>query len=86
MMYHYGYGMGIGGGLLVALVVVLVAVAVAAAVIAMTRMVGPSPRAADRPIQEDVERILADRYARGELDSEEYERRLYTLRTTRPRP
>jgi putative membrane protein len=85
MMYHYGYGMGMGGGLLVVLVVVLVAGAVTAAVIAMIRMVGPS-RVADRPIQEDPERMLADRYARGELDSEEYERRLYTLRTTRPRP
>ncbi|NMO57285.1 SHOCT domain-containing protein [Actinoplanes sp. TBRC 11911] len=35
------------------------------------------------PPGSDVERVLADRFARGEIDSEEYERRLATLRSTR---
>jgi putative membrane protein len=32
----------------------------------------------------EAERILAERYARGELDEEEYQRRLRTLRETPP--
>ena len=39
--------------------------------------IGPDP-------EEDAERILAERYARGEIDDDEYRRRLDTLRGAAP--
>jgi putative membrane protein len=39
-----------------------------------------------RPERPDPERILAERFARGEIDEEEYHRRLQTLRSTSGRP
>jgi uncharacterized membrane protein len=36
-----------------------------------------------RPLP-DAERVLADRFARGEIDTGEYEQRLHTLRGARP--
>jgi putative membrane protein len=44
---------------------------------AVVRAAAPSPRA---PEQEPPEAILKRRYARGELDREEYEQRLADLR------
>jgi putative membrane protein len=35
------------------------------------------------PPAPDAERVLADRFARGEIDAEEYEQRLHTLRAAR---
>ncbi|WP_237323463.1 SHOCT domain-containing protein [Streptomyces sp. MOE7] len=43
----------------------------------------PSRRPAP-PADGGPEQILAERYARGEIDDEEYRRRLATLRGTRP--
>jgi putative membrane protein len=39
-----------------------------------------------RPERPDPERILAERFASGEIDEEEYHRRLQTLRSTNGRP
>jgi putative membrane protein len=39
-----------------------------------------------RPERPDPERILAERFATGEIDEEEYHRRLQTLRSTNGRP
>lgn len=41
---------------------------------------GP-PRTARTAGQDTAERLLADRFARGEIDEEEYRRRLATLRS-----
>jgi putative membrane protein len=83
MMYHHWFGMGAGDALLAVLVVVLLAGAVIALVVATTRGAGSSPRV-DRPAEDEAERVLADRFARGEVDCDEYEQRLRTLRATRP--
>jgi putative membrane protein len=47
-------------------------------VVAIVRGVGGSRR---RPEGRDPEQILAERFARGEIDEEEYHRRLQTLRS-----
>lgn len=41
--------------------------------------VAPGPIAAQTP-----ERLLAERFAQGQIDDEEYQRRLAVLRTSRP--
>jgi putative membrane protein len=81
MMFN-GHGMGIGWTLILfagVLPAVLIAVALIAAQI---RRTPDDP--AGRAIVPDAERVLAERFARGEIDSEEYEQRLRTLRAARP--
>jgi putative membrane protein len=72
---HWWYVDGWGwGGWLISTVMMLVFVgAVALVVVALVRQPGGG-----RP--EDPERILADRFARGEIDEDEYKRRRYALR------
>jgi putative membrane protein len=83
MMYWYGHGMGWawGGGLLMFGFWVLVAVAVVLAVRHFSRSGGRPPSAGPPP---SAEQLLAERYARGEIDDEEYQRRLATLRGGTP--
>jgi putative membrane protein len=65
---------------------VLLALAIAAAV----RYLGRDRRdrgVASPPAPPTAERVLADRFARGEIDADEYHQRLDTLRqTARPAP
>jgi putative membrane protein len=75
MMYH-GYGMGAGWSL------ILFAVALPALLLAIGLIIAQFQRAS-RPTEPDAERVLADRLARGEIEPEEYEQRLRTLRATR---
>ena len=76
-MMRDGYGLGAGGWLLMWLlgltVVTLVVVAVGAAVRPVTRarLTAPPP----------AERILGARFARGEINADEYARRLRALRS-----
>jgi putative membrane protein len=75
--------MGMGWWMMVPLLLLLLALVVAAvwAVVAMT---GGRPRG--REPREEPERILAERFARGEIDEQEYRQRLDVLRGgTRPR-
>lgn len=50
--------------------------AIAAAVVALLRSIGPPVTRVTGP---DAQQILAERYARGEIDEAEYRRRLDTL-------
>jgi putative membrane protein len=49
-------------------------------IVALVRHFGGSRPTSSGPAAADPERILAERYARGEIDDEEYQRRLETLR------
>lgn len=62
--------MAIGSVLFLALIIAVVFIAV--------RYLGPRTRPADG--RATAEQILAERYARGEIDEEEYRRRLRALR------
>jgi putative membrane protein len=56
---------------------------------ALARPGGSSDRADNRPLEPIPEQILAERFARGEIDEDEYHRRLTVLAKTTgdvPRP
>jgi putative membrane protein len=69
-MFWYGHGMGPFGA---AVMIVVTLVVVASAIFAVAMIVRAVP--GDPP----PERILADRYARGEITDDEYRQRLATL-------
>jgi putative membrane protein len=81
MMYQ-GYGMGAGNWLIMALIVLGAVGLIWAVTVAVVR----SSASQRRPEVEDAgkaEGVLADRFAHGEIDSEEYEARLRVLRAQR---
>ena len=82
-MMGWGYGMGAGmwiSWLILVLIIALVVFLVvqASAPDRASRQKGPAARATGRPAPFD---ILADRYARGEISTAEYEERLNHLTT-----
>ena len=77
MMYGYGSGMG-PIWILIIFAIVLPSVLLAAALI--SAHLGHPPRERHEPPHSEAERLLAGRYARGEIDSDEYAGRLATLR------
>ena len=81
-MMGYGYGMGAGGWILMSLSAVALWALVVVAVVAVIRAVGRSerpPEVTGSPTAM-AEHTLADRFARGDIDAEEYQRRLTVLR------
>jgi putative membrane protein len=81
MMYHYGTGMGAGGWMLMSVVSLAFLGLLIAACVAIVRRLDRSAPAT--PPAGSVEQTLADRYAHGDIDTEEYEQRLRTLRANR---
>lgn len=82
-MWHDGWG---GGWMLMAIGMVLVwAVIVTAVVLAVRYLTANRTTPPTSPGQSFIraEDLLAERYARGELDDEEYRRRLALLREHR---
>lgn len=82
MMNNYGYGMGVGGWILMALGVIAIWALVVALALATKGIAQRSQPFAPGP-DSNAERVLAERFARGDIDSDEYERRLTTLRGAR---
>ncbi|NKY88528.1 SHOCT domain-containing protein [Nocardia veterana] len=81
MMMWYGTGLGGWGyGLMVAGMLIFW-VLVVAAIVALLRYSGrPDPAASGRHLRgPSPQQILAERFARGEIDDEEYTRRLRVL-------
>ncbi|MFO8154712.1 MAG: SHOCT domain-containing protein [Pseudomonadota bacterium] len=78
MMGNWEYGMGFGGPVMILFWIVIIAALVAL----VARLVGQSNRGGndrgDGP--ERALEILEQRYARGEIDSEEFERKRQDLR------
>ena len=56
------------------------------AIVAIYRGSDSTWRHTDRPDRPDPERILAERFAAGEIDEDEYQRRLVTLRALDQHP
>jgi putative membrane protein len=81
MMYWYGSGMSGWGYALMTVSVVLFWGAVIFGIVMLVRYFGRSgrPPVEPRPPQ-SPERLLAERFARGEIDEEEYRQRLAVLR------
>ena len=86
-MYGYGYdgaAWGVGGWIIMVIVMLLFWGAVVAVVIAAFRH-RPSSEISSRPAapsHESAERILNERFARGEIDETEYRARRTTLRNS----
>lgn len=85
-MMGYGYNDGgvwmwVFGGLMMIGVVALIGLAVWAVVIATTRGPGirTAPESSPAGGRERTRQVLDERYARGEMTSEEYTERLHTL-------
>lgn len=79
-MMGYGYDMGwfgMGAGLLVLVVVIVLVVWL------IVRLTGPGARPGGPPADEAAEDLLRRRFAAGEIDAEEYQRRLGVLRSGR---
>lgn len=84
-MWHSGWG-GAGWVLMTVVMVVFWAVVITSVVLAVRyltadrgRMAGPQPG----PVTNRADDVLAERYARGEIDDDEYRRRLTLLREHR---
>jgi putative membrane protein len=83
MMYWYGSGMTGWGYALMTISMVLFWGAVIFGIVALVRYVSRGGPQAGEPTQPATpERLLAERFARGEIDEDEYQRRLAALRGT----
>lgn len=84
MMFWYGNGMGGWGYALMTVSAVLFWALVILAVVALVRYLARSsgPRDGRSVSEQPPEQLLAGRFARGEIDEQEYHSRLATLRGT----
>jgi len=78
-MMFYGNGMGGWGMFLMSLSTLVFWGLVIAGVVALVRYVGRTGQGSTPERPERPERLLADRFARGEIDEDEYRRRLSVL-------
>ena len=82
-MTYYGHGMG-AGWILIVFAVALPTLLLTAGLIAVQLRRSPAePSAASPEPPHDAEQVLAARFARGEIETEEYEQRLHVLRAGR---
>ncbi|MGV0994226.1 MAG: SHOCT domain-containing protein [Mycobacterium sp.] len=85
-MWHHGYGgWGWGSWILTAMVLTLFFALVITAIVAAVRYLGGpghhhGPGAHGVPPGRRPEELLAERFARGDIDDEEYRRRVALLR------
>lgn len=82
MMYWYN-GMAWWGYTLMAISMLVFWGAVIVGIVALIRYVGRGGQqgGSQQPDRRTPEQVLADRFARGEIDEDEYHRRLDTLRS-----
>ncbi|MCH9728549.1 MAG: SHOCT domain-containing protein [Actinomycetia bacterium] len=84
--WMWGHGWGWGGWVLMSVVIILFVVTVATALVLVIRYVStpqqvPGHPAANMP--DRSERLLAERFARSEIDEDQYRRRIAVLRERR---
>lgn len=79
-MYDGGMGWGWAGALIAILFMLLVIAGIVALIVVATRWSGFQTRERGPEPPGGAERILAERFARGEIDEDEYVRRRRTLR------
>ena len=87
MMYGYGSGIGGWGYALMAIGMVLFWGALIYGIVALARYArrdGPRGYEPAGPSAPEPERLLAERFARGEIDEDDYRQRLTSLRAARP--
>jgi putative membrane protein len=80
-----GYGSGMGGWAMALVTMgnlVFWVIVIAGVVVAVRHLGRGTSRGAAVPAPPPAERLLAERFARGEIDEEEYTRRLVVLNST----
>jgi putative membrane protein len=80
MMYWYGSGMGGWGYALMTMSLVLFWGPIIVGVVALVRYLGRAGQHGTGSASSTPEQVLAQRFARGEIDEDEYRRRLGILR------
>ncbi|MFI7602389.1 SHOCT domain-containing protein [Actinoplanes sp. NPDC049681] len=81
-MMYYGSGMGAGGWILMLLTVALLLTLLVVVVVRPLVSRDTVPPAVGGSV-DDAEKVLADRLARGDITTDEYEQRLHVLRASR---
>ena len=84
MMGWYHGDVGWGGWIVMTLVMLAFWALVIFAVVAIFRGVGKNSGPVERTSRRDPLKILQERFARGEIDADEYEARAQVLRDARP--
>ena len=85
-MRYWGPPMGGGGALATTAIMLVVAGLAVVAVVLLVRHTSGTPTPARvLPHHEPAEEVLAERYARGDIDDTEYQRRIALLRSVRNR-
>ncbi len=85
MMPWYGHSLSGWGWFAMSAGMIVFWVVIIAAVVVVVRALGRSPenpRPPASPARPTPEQVLAERFARGEIDEEEYRRRLTVLHTS----
>jgi len=75
-----GYGMRGWGIVATAVTSIVFLAAIVAAVVLLTRYLNRSSPSTHPSSRDSAERLLAERYARGDIDEREYQQRLGVLR------
>lgn len=84
-MFWYDHGMGGWGWVAMSFSMVLLVALAVAALVLLLRSVERFPSGpAQPPAGPSAKQVLAERFARGEIDEEEYEQRLTALRVHGP--
>ena len=83
MMNWYGPGMGGWGYVLMTVNALLFWALVIVGIVVLVRHLGGSRQGSGTPGGTGPEQILAERFARGEIDEAEYRQRIDTLRASR---
>ncbi|MBD0422717.1 SHOCT domain-containing protein [Streptomyces sp. TRM S81-3] len=84
MMFWYAHGMGGWAWFGMSVGMVLFWALIIAALVLVLRAVNQPHAHTHTPAAPTPQEILGERFARGEIDEEEYQRRLNTLRTGPP--
>jgi putative membrane protein len=84
MVFWFDHGMDGWGWFAMSVGMMLFWALVVAAVVMLVRSSGRSPGGPRRPARPSPEQLLAERFARGEIDEEEYQQRLAALRGSGP--
>ncbi|KIC67969.1 SHOCT domain-containing protein [Pseudarthrobacter phenanthrenivorans] len=80
-VYGWNDGMGWWGYVLMSISMVVVWGAIITGIVLLARFLRtPSPHATQPPPSRAAEEVLAERFARGEIDTAEYQNRLAVLR------
>ncbi len=77
--YNNGHGMSGGGYAVMAVLMVVFLTAVILGIVALIRYTGGERQTTGQPYPNTPQQILAARFARGEIDNEEYQQRIHDL-------